>query len=152
MKKIKKYAKTSNLMNVSITFGGESFKFNLFEELVVSEDKINEEIQDQASSYAYLAMLHTKLKRVAKDKKVEMEKFYAKKFVMYKTTIDDETNRPYPKDLAKEMAIKNSAYQETIQEYHQAEENAGVLEACVKSFEQRKDLIQTLSANIRKII
>lgn len=150
MKKIRKYASTSDLMKVKIIFKSESIKFNLFEELVVDEETINKEIQEQPSSYAFLAMLHVKLIRVAKDKKAEMEKEYAKKYTKFKSTIDEETNRLYPKEYAKEMAIKSDSFNEAIQVYHQAEENAGIIGACVKSFEQRKDLIQTLSANLRK--
>ena len=150
MKKVRKYAKTSDLMNVKITFKAESFHFNLFEELRIDEDTINKEIQEQPSAYAFLAMLHVKLIRVAKDKKAEMEKAYAKRYTHYKGTIDEDTNRPYPKEYAKEMAVKSNSFNEAIQVYHQAEENAGVIGACVKSFEQRKDLIQTLSANLRK--
>lgn len=150
MEKLLKYSKNSRLMNISISFGDEDFHFNLYEELIVDEDKINKEIREQASGYAFLAMLHKKLIRVAKDKKAEMEKTYAKKYVQYKSTIDPDTNRLYPKETAKEMATKSKAYNEVILEYNQAEENAGILEACVRSFEQRKDLIQTLSANIRK--
>ena len=150
MAKLQKYAETSTLLEINISFGEESFHFNLFKELIISEEKINEEAIEQASSYAFLSMLHTKVLRVAKDKKAEMEKIYAKKYVNYKTTIDPDTKRPYPKETAKEMATKNPTYQEAIRVYHQAEEEASILWSCVKAFEQRKDLIQTLSANLRK--
>lgn len=150
MERLNKYAKKSALMDVSISYGEEEFHFNLFRELVVDEDKINKEIQEQSSAYAFLAMLHKKLIRVTKDKKAEMEKAYAKAYVTNKSTIDPDTNRLYPKETAKEMAIKDKKFQKTIEAYHQAEENSNILDACVKSFEQRKDLIQTLSANIRK--
>jgi len=150
MKRIKKYASTSSLMDVKITYGEETFEFNLFEELVVNENKINQEIKEQPSSFAFLAMLHKKLLRVSKDKKAEMEKAYARAYMQYKTKIDPETQRLYPKESAKELATKSPIYQQAIKKYHQAEEDWGVMDACVRGFEQRKDLIQTLSANIRK--
>jgi len=150
MRKLRKYASSSSLMDIKITYGNETFEFNLFEELVVDENRINREIQEQPSSYAFLAMLHKKLFRISKDKKMEMEKAYARAYMKAKSQIDSDTNRLYPKESAKEMATKSPNYHLAIRYYHQAEEDWGVIDACVKSFEQRKDLIQTLSANIRK--
>jgi len=150
MKRIKQYASSSSLMDVKITYGDETFSFNLFEELVVNENKINQEIKEQPSAFAFLAMLHKKLLRISKDKKAEMEKAYARMYMQYKKKIDPETQRQYPKESAKEMATKSPIYQSAIKAYHQAEENWGVIDSCVKGFEQRASLIQTLSANIRK--
>lgn len=152
MKKIRKYAEISSLMDIKINFSDESFKFNLFKELRVDENTINREIQEQPSSYAFLSMLNVKLKRIAKDKEAEMKKVYATLYTKVKLKIDDETHRPYPKETAKEMTIKSSEYNKAIQVYLQAEEDSGILDACVKSYEQRASLIQTLSANIRKPI
>lgn len=150
MKRIRKYASSSSLMDVKITYGDETFSFNLFEELVVDENKINQEIKEQPSSFAFLAMLHKKLLRTSKDKRAEMDKAYARAYIQYKKRIDPETQRQYPKESAKELATKSPIYQKAIRIYHQAEEDWGVIDSCVKGFEQRKDLIQTLSANIRK--
>lgn len=150
MKKVKRYAEKSRLMDVSISYGDEDFHFNLFAELVIDENTINNELMVQPSSYAFLSMLHKKVLRIAKDKKAETEKIYANKYVLYKKQIDTDTNRQNPKETAKELAIRSKDYQNSLQEYHKAEEDAGIIEVCVKAFEQRKDLIQTLSANIRK--
>ena len=150
MGRIAKYAETSSLMNINITYGEETFYFNLFAETTVDENKINHEAKVQPSAYGFIAMLHKKLIRVAKDKKAEMEKTFSKLYIQYKKQIDEETKRPYPKETAHHMATKHFSYHQKIKEYHQAEENAGIIEACVKSFEQRSYLIQTISANVRK--
>jgi len=150
MKRLEKYAQVSDLMNISIRYGNEKFHFNLFEETKIDENKINYEIKIQPSIYGFLGMLHKKLFRIAKDKKVEMEKIYAKLYVRFKKQIDPETQRLYPKETAQYRATKNSEYQNKIKEYHDAEEKANIIEICTKSFEQRSNLIQTLSANIRK--
>jgi len=152
MKRIKEYASSSSLMDVKISYGSETFEFNLFKELVVDENKINQEIKDQPSAYAFLSMLHKKLFRISKDKKAQMEKSYARAYMKYKSQLDPDTNRLYSKESAKEMATKNPEFNMAIKIYHQAEENYGIIDSCVKSFEQRASLIQTLSANIRKTI
>lgn len=150
MKKLNKYAEKSELMAVSITYGSEKFSFNLFSELVVDENKINYEAKVQPSAYAFLGMLHKKLIRRAKDKEREMDKTYATMYIKFKEKIDERTGRPTANELAKERAIASSRYQTSWKEYIEANHDANIIGVCVSSFEQRKDLIQTLSANIRK--
>ena len=145
-----KYAFSSELMNVKVKYGDEDFSFNLYAEVIVDENTINREIQDQPSAYAFLLMLHKKLIRTSQDKKREMEKTYSEMYIRFKEKIDDLTGRPTANELAKEKATNSSKYQRTIMEYHEAQHQSDVVEVCVRSFEQRYSLIQTLSANIRK--
>lgn len=148
--KLLKYSQESDLMNISITYGDELFDFNLYAEVVVNENKINDEIKNQPSSYSFLGMLHKKLLRKAKDAEKEKEKTYAIMFIKFKKEIDEQTGRPVANDLAKEKAIASSRYQKSVEDHIEAEHQTNILEVCVKSFEQRSALIQTLSANIRK--
>jgi len=148
--KIIQYAMRSELMNVKFSYGDEEYSFNLFSELVVNENVINKEIKEQPSSYAFLGMLHKKLIRIAKDKERQAEKIWSGLYIMNKEKLDDLTGRPTTNELAKEKATYAKKYQEAIKAQIAAEHNAGVIEVCVKSFEQRSNLIQTLSANIRK--
>lgn len=145
-----RYAEKSDLMNVSIIHGDETFKFNLYSELVVSEDRINSEIKEQPSAYAFLGMLHKKLIRKAKDKERIMKKIYAIMFIKFKGDTDEQTGRPIANDLAKEKTIASPRYQKSVKEYIRVQHESDILEVCVLSFEQRSSLIQTLSANIRK--
>jgi len=147
--KIRKYAESSSLMNISISYGDEEFSFNLFNELVVNENIINKEIKEQPSSHAFLAMLLTKLTRIEADSKKEMENAFSKMYIFYKNELDTNTNRPISNDLAKEKTINSKKYQVAVSRYNTAKENRGIIETCVKAFEERGSLIQTLSANIR---
>ncbi len=148
--KIKKYSMKSKLMDVRISYGGEKFKFNLFEELVINEDKINSELQEQPSYYGFLLLLHKKLIRVHEDKKVEADKAWAKAFTDFKAEIDQNTHRPHSKEVAKELANQDEIYLKAISNYFKAKENSGIIESCVRAFEQRGHLIQSISANKRK--
>lgn len=149
MNKLKKYAISSNLMNILIKYQDEVLKFNLNEELIISEDKINSEIKDQPSVYGFLGMLCIKLKRFLKDKEMEMKKEYARLYVKFKTEKNDSTGRPPGDDMVESKIIVNLVYQNKVKEYNQAEEDFGTIEHCVKSFEERGKMIQSLSANIR---
>lgn len=145
-----RYAEKSDLMNIMIVHGDETFRFNLNEEVIVNENRINSEIKEQPSAYAFLGMLHKKLIRKAKDKERTMKKIYAVMYIKFKGEIDEQTNRPTANELAKEKAIASPRYQRSVKEYIRVQHESEVLEVCVLSFEQRSSLIQTLSANIRK--
>lgn len=150
MGKLRRYAKVSEIMVVNVTFGSEQFIINLYEELVVDENTINKEIKEQPNHYAFLGMLYKKLIRLAADTEKEMEKKFSEVYVKYKEKINDNTGRVYDKEYAQHIANASPKYQELRTKFLKLKADAGDVDVCVKAFEQRKDLIQTLSANIRK--
>ena len=150
MGKIQKYASRSTLMDITIELGQETFKFNLNEELAVTEASVQREILEQASSYAFVGMLHKKLLKVVADRTLEVQKTWAKSYTWYKGEVNDDTGKPYSDDYAKQLANLDKDYLAAVEALNNITEKAGVLGICVKAFEARKDLIQTISANIRK--
>jgi hypothetical protein len=149
-KKIPDYAASSKLMNILVTYGDEKFSFNLYEELVIDEDKINSEAQSQPSSYAFLNMLYKKLFRLHKQSEYKLEKKYKKLFLRYKKDKDPLSGKSMANDMVEAMVVVNPEYQEILAEHLELEGQLMAIEVCVKGFEQRVNLIQTLSANIRK--
>lgn len=152
MSRLQKYAQKSNLMDIAITLeNGEKFRFNLFQELQISEERLNYEAMDQPSSYAFLGMLYRHMVKVTEDRKLEMEKSKAEAYIDAKETLNPDTGRPYSDDMAKAMAEGDKDYLEAAKAYSEAKFKAGMLETCNKAFESRASLIQTISANNRKI-
>ena len=150
MSRIQKYAGKSRLMDIHIQLGDEVFRFNLYEELAISEARINTELKEQASSYAFLGMLHKKLIRSAKDKELEVVKVYNEGYIKFKAEINEETGKPINDDLAKAKAATTKEYKSACNIAADIKEKMDIIKVCVDSFEQRKDLIQTISANLRK--
>ena len=148
--KIKKYAKSSKLMDITIKYGGDKFNFNLFEELVINENKINTELKEQPSSYGFLLLLHKKLVRVKDDLDLEKDKTWAQAYLKAKGTTDDNTGRPMANDSAKEMATADRKYIKSAQKLNKAKETADLVGSCCRSFEQRGHLVQSIAANLRK--
>lgn len=149
-KKIIQYALKSNLMEINISYGNEDFSFNLNHELVIDENKINYEAKVQPSAYAFLGMLHKKLIRAAKEAEKRKDKKEAQLFIKYKGEKDEDTGKKNANETARARVLMNPAYDALWEEFIEADHQAQVIEVCVKSFEQRVNLIQTLSANIRK--
>lgn len=147
--RLSEIASKTNLMEISISYGTERFNFNLYQELVVNERNINHELMVQPTSYAFLSLLHKKLYRKQKDMEQELNKIYAKLYIRFKEESQVEVYR-VNKDYIDQKVIKHKDYQAALSAYNSAESDCKIIETCVRSFEQRKDLIQTLSANIRK--
>ena len=151
MSRLQKYAQKSSLMDISIALeNGEKFRFNLFEELQISEDRLNYEAMDQPSSYAFLGMLFRQLVKVVEDRKLQMQRAWSEAYIDAKESINPDTGRPYSDDMAKAMADVSKDYIEAGKDYTDAKYKAGILETCNNAFETRTSLIQTISANNRK--
>jgi hypothetical protein len=148
MSRLNKIASKSDLMNIDISFNGQRYRFNLFEELQVSEASINKEIKSQASSYAFLTQLLVHLEKLSKELEMEQKAAWAKSYSVHKGTKGD-SGRPLTDDLAKALADKSSSYLKAHRAWLNALFQKGVIQKAVISFEQRKDLIQSLSANLR---
>jgi hypothetical protein len=147
--KLATYAESSSLMRINVSWGKETFKFNLYEELKISEDQITREAKEHPSSYAFLNMLLKKLILQVDASKSLMEKAWSREYAKYKQKINPDTNRPYNDDLAKAKADTSPVVKERRLEYYSYKNDANILEVAVKAFESRGSLIQTISANVR---
>lgn len=150
MRKLQNYAEKSSLMTISVERDGEIFKFNLFEEIQINEAAVSKELKSQPSSYAFLTMLHTELLRKLALSKVEEEKAYANAYLKNKRSINSETNRPNSDDVAKAKAELDAKYLMSQRKVININANCSMVGNCVKAFEQRASMLQTLSANKRK--
>ena len=148
-KVLRKYSESSDLNNIRLKVGGETFKFNLYEELIIDENIINSEIKNQPSIYGFLGLLLVKLNRIRDDAEKEVERIYSDLFAKHKNKIQESTQRPHSDETAKAMVIKSEQYQKALEVFHKAKQDSSVAYTVVKSFEQRYSLIQTLSANLR---
>lgn len=150
MKKLNLYAEKSSLMRISVQHGEEKFEFNLFEELKINESIITKEIKNQPNSYAFLSLLQVELSYMKDKAKINEEKVYHTLYARFKAKINAQTKRPNSDDVAKAMTMKHSKYIKARNKTLSLSKQHGTISNCVKAFEQRSSLIQTLSANKRK--
>lgn len=142
--------KKTELMNIQIVHNREKIRFNLFEELSINEGKINQEIKDQPSYQGFLGVLLSHLERRFADEKQTLKSYYGKYFDMYKKKKDDSTGRPLSNDRVDALIQNKKKYQKQREKVDKLKFEIGLVETCVNSFNSRKDLIQSLSANVRK--
>jgi len=148
--KLRKLAENSKLMEIEIIYGDEFIHFNLYQELAVNESRLNEEIKEQPSHFAFISMIAAMLSTEVARKQGQVDKRYARIFAKEKQTIDDTTERATSKELADALVINNRSYQKLLKQLIELKNQSKIAEICVKAFDQRSFLIQTLSANLRK--
>ena len=147
--KLRGYAKTKALMDINIKYGDESFSFNLFEELQINESLIMRELKNNPSSYGFLTMLHKKLIRKKKDTELEKDKLYASLHIKAKQNTELFGKVPTKEDIS-QMVENTKSYQIMRADHIKVVHDCDIIEACVRAFEQRASLLQTISANLRK--
>ena len=145
-KRLGQYRK-SDLMNVKITYGGKTYKYNLYEELRIDEAQIERELKTQPSSFAFMSMLHKKLLAEFERLKHERTRIWARLYMRGKNKLNGQ--RPYSDDMAKAYADAHKEYDKITLDCIQMRENADALYTCVTAFIQRANLLQTISSNKR---
>lgn len=148
MKKLNKYRKSS-INIVHINYGGKTFNFNIYEETKISEEAMEAEIKTQPSKYAFLFILHKKLLARFETLKQNREQLYARLYGQSKSRVQ-ASGRAYTDEASKAWVEGHKKYKTITEACIKAREDADILQGCVRAFEQRKDLLQTLSSNIRK--
>jgi hypothetical protein len=152
MGKLNKYASESSLMVIDITYKGKRYKFNLYEETRINERRLNQELKTHASSYSFLTMLNNKIIYEFDLLEKDVERTSSKLYVFYKNQISDQTNKPYSDDMCKAKVLSSDTYKKKLHEMLLMKRNKSDLASAIRAFETRKDLMQTLSANVRKEI
>lgn len=140
----------SDLMNIEIVHNGEKIRFNLFEELSINEGKINQEIKEQPSYQGFLGVLLSHLERRYSDEKQSLKNIYSKYYEHFKSQKDEASGRALSNDRVDNLVTSKKKYMLQLKRVNKLKFEIGLVETCVSSFNSRKDLIQSLSANVRK--
>lgn len=156
MRKLSSIAEKSSLMFVSITYNGEKIRFNLNEELKIVENNISKDLTSQPRIYAFLSTLHKKLIIQYEGLEAQKNKLYGKLFNSYKisktTKHYEALRRPPSDDICTNLVNTNSQFTELVEKTLQAKQDMLMMASIVRAFEQRADLLQTISANRRREI
>lgn len=153
-KAYQRIAKSSlNIVRIKVE-GEEPLVINITRELTIRERTIQSHIQVQPALYATLSVMHRKA--IAAFERLELleQRVLGKLFKEYKTDRESEyfkENHKLPSDdLCNHMALSDRRYTSVANQKIDAKEDMLILGSLVKSFEQKADLLQTISANYRR--
>lgn len=142
MSKLIDYAAKADFMVIALEVDGKQYKFNLDQELRIQETKLNTELKQQTRQYAFLCMLRNKVKMQVKQKTRILKQKKDALFIKFKATTDKVTEAS--KRVDTDLGVMK--LQKQIDTFTDIQD---ILDIAVNAFNQRKDLLQTLSSNIR---
>lgn len=148
MKRLAAYKK-SPILNINIKFNGELVSFNLLTELRTNPDFINDNLKTQPGYYGFCLLLHKRLLANFEQIKADREAVYGRLFLKAKET-KIMNGRPYSDDTAKAWVESRKEFRDITTKCIKIRESADIILAAVKGFEQRKDILQSISSNIRR--
>lgn len=148
MDQLRKYRR-SPINIISIRYEKESIRINVAQAARIREADIEGEIKNQPSYYAFLFMLHKRLLTKFELLKLKRKSLFSRLYAEAKDRTG-KNGRPLSETAVKAWVEGRKQYLQASEKCIRARDEADQLQAAVRAFEQRKDLLQTLSSNIRK--
>lgn len=136
-------------LTINIRYGGEKISFSLIKELRLNENALNDELKHQPSKYGFCLLVHKKLLTEFEKLKLQSNKIYGKLYFQAKEKKSSVTGRLYSDDLAKAWVLKHPQYISSQLACIKAKDDADAIYSCIRALEQRKDLAQSISSNLR---
>lgn len=136
-------ATSSSLNSITLLHAGEPITFNLAVELAINRHNLNRDLENQPQIYGFLCNILAELNRAKAETEVDKKRLYGKLFIKYKD------NGLSDKNAASQVESK-SEYVKLSHKLARIKYETELVDSCVRAFEQRASLIQTLSANLRK--
>lgn len=149
MNPLAKY-KGHSLNTICIRYEKEEIIINLAKAAKITEDNIEAEIKNQPSYYFFLFSLHKKLLTKFELLKLQRKSTYGRLYAIAKDRKSSSTGRFLTETAVKAWVESHKKYLQASEACIRARDQADAVLGAVRSFEQRKDLLQTLSSNIRK--
>lgn len=146
MRRLFKYNKSAT-NSIEITYNGEKVKFSLPDEVNINAETLNGELKSQPSKYGFLLLVHKGLITNFERAKSERKATFGRLFIKAKN--QKINGRPMSDDLAKYSVEASPRYKRATEDCIKAKHDADVIFSCVRAFEERGRLMQTLASNER---
>lgn len=128
----------------------KTHKFDLNVDLDVNKTEINEELSGQPASFAWYATLHELAKSKVQTLKYQLELLESQLDQDFRKNWDAKVGNIKMTEASLQAVIKATPdYQELMETYLEAQKNQGILGVAKQAFEQRKDMLISISANMR---
>lgn len=129
-------------MRYTLQVGDEIVKVNLYKELEIDEDNLNEAMANHPRILAFLGRVHAEMLKKVKLLEITRKEKKSERIMKLAESISITQ--------AREQVDSDEEYVKITKKLISLEHKRDELERILEAFRHRKDLLQTLSANIRK--
>ena len=128
-----------------VSLEGKEFECDPENELLSSEENINDDLKNQPGWYAWYAVLQEKADHELQESKLMLEIFGAELDAKIRSTHESLTEKKITA-----MILMDEDYHMARRMVNDSKHKVGVLKAVKESFDHRKDMLITLASNMRK--
>lgn len=130
---------------IKVKYKGKTIEIDVTKELSIDENIINSQLKESPSSYAFLCMLRNKYIKMRDNLEREKDIAYSQLWLFYKNS-DSRMNN----DTANHKVNTNKKYISICERYQRIASKSEDLISICRAFENRENILRTISANIRK--
>lgn len=130
---------------LKVRYNGKVIEIDVTKELSINENIINSQLKESPSSYAFLCMLRNKYIKERDELEREKNIAYSEAWLYYKSS-DSRMNN----DTADHKANTNKKYISLCERHQKIASKAEDLISICRAYENRENILRTISANIRK--
>jgi len=129
---------------VRIKLTDKEYELKYQEELICSEETINDDLMAQAGLYAWYAVLSEMAADEMANRKLDLEVLEGQLFASYKSGADKVTDKG-----ADSQVKQDESYITAVVKLNEAKKYVGILKGIKEAFSHRKDMLWSLAANVR---
>jgi len=135
---------------ITIELGEKTYQTNHQEELKMARETLDEDMMEQASTYAWYAVLEAMLGEVVGTLKLELNVLEAQLYSNYKKKALEEPGAKVTDKAIDSEVKRDEDYMAAFLMLNEAKKNEGIFKAITKAFEHRKEMLTNLGHKIRK--
>lgn len=137
------------VVEITVKMGSKEYNFNLHEQLDINKDDIDRELTEQPGKFAWFGVLAEMAynKSLRKEDAIEVAEAEADRKIRRRYAKKGE--KPPEKQIEK-MIRRDEKVRMAKREFFDAKRDASVLFVAKKAFEQRKDMLASVTVNLRK--
>ena len=130
---------------LKVKFQGNTLEIDLNKELSINENLIDSQLKDSPSSYYILCSIRDRYIKERNALAREKEAAYSQLWVYYK-----DSNERWNNDYVTNKVLSSKKYTSICERYIKAESKANQFISLCRAYENRDNIMRTISANLRK--
>lgn len=130
---------------IKVKLDGNTLTIDLAKELSINENLLNSQLKESPSSYYIFCKLRDNYIKKRDTLEREKEEAYSKAWTYYKAS-----NERFSNEHVSHLANSNNKYCSLCRQYIKVSSKANMFISICKAYENRENILRTLSATLRK--
>lgn len=140
---------TGDSGNISIKLGTDTYQGNYLKDLEIIEARLNEMLMTQPSRYVFWARMYAVQRVIHERRKFELEKYSAQLYTFIRNEREQKGEKVTEKIVEMAM-LRDTKYEQMKNQLMRERLRLDHLTSIRDAFSQRKDMLMSLSANLRE--